>query len=96
MNTTRTALWAAMALALLAAPVHAYVGPGIGITLVGWLAGAIAFVGAALGATLHWPLRKLFRRLRRRAPGKAAEAIPANVPNAGDGDVPASESQSTR
>jgi hypothetical protein len=84
----RVFLLTGMAIALLASPVHAYVGPGIGITLVGWLAGAIAFVGAALGATLHWPLRKLFQRLRRKTPGKAAQGASGGAPEAGSTDTP--------
>lgn len=48
----------------LATSADAYVGPGVGITMIGWFAGFVVIVGAALWATLRLPLQWLMTRLR--------------------------------
>lgn len=51
---------------LWAAPASAYVGPGAGITLVGALWAVVVAVALALGGILFWPLRTLWRKMRRK------------------------------
>jgi hypothetical protein len=43
---------------------HAYVGPGVGITMIGALWGLIATIGFAIVGILLWPLRSLIRKIR--------------------------------
>lgn len=55
-----------------AAPAHAYVGPGAGLSLIGALWGLVVAVGAAVGFVVLWPLRRALRG--RRAAQPAAQA----------------------
>ncbi len=52
--------------------VYAYVGPGVGITLLGALWAVLAAVILAIVGILVWPIRALLRR-RRRSKEAAAE-----------------------
>jgi hypothetical protein len=69
------------ALALLAAcgDAAAYIGPGAGLSVLGSLWAVLVGIVVALFAILSWPLRVLWRRMRR--PRAAA-------PPAGDSDPP--------
>jgi hypothetical protein len=58
-------------LSLAAGPLHAYVGPGAGISVLGSLLGILATILVAMGAIIFWPVRKLMKR--RKAAAKAAE-----------------------
>lgn len=49
----------------------AYIGPGSGISLLGGLWGVLVAIVLAVGAVLIWPIRYMFRRLRRKR-GEAA------------------------
>jgi hypothetical protein len=60
---------------LAAGPLHAYVGPGAGISVLGSLLGILATILVAIGAIIFWPVRKLMKR--RKAAAKPAE--PASV-----------------
>lgn len=62
----------AVAAALVSAPAVAYIGPGSGISLLGGLWGVLVAIVLAVGAVLIWPIRYLFRRLRRKRGGVAA------------------------
>lgn len=53
----------------LAAPALAYIGPGSGISLLGGLWGVLVAIVLAIGAILIWPIRYMFRRLRRKRSG---------------------------
>lgn len=64
-------------LAAAAAPVHAYVGPGAGISVLGSLLGILATIVVAIGAILFWPVRKLLKRRKAAAPAAEAEAAQA-------------------
>ncbi len=52
----------------LAVSAEAYVGPGVGVTMIGWFAGCAVVVGAALWAAVRLPLRWLIARLRPTPP----------------------------
>jgi len=54
---------------LLSAPAMAYIGPGSGISLLGGLWGVLVAIVLAIGAVLIWPIRYMFRRLRRKRGG---------------------------
>ncbi|MBD3239984.1 MAG: hypothetical protein GF331_05315 [Chitinivibrionales bacterium] len=49
---------------VLTASAEAYVGPGVGVTMIGWFAGFVVIVGAALWAALRLPLQWLLARMR--------------------------------
>lgn len=59
-------------LALSATSAAAYIGPGSGISLLGGLWGVLVAIVLAIGAVLIWPIRYMFRRLRRKRGGAAA------------------------
>jgi len=63
---------------LLSAPAMAYIGPGSGISLLGGLWGVLVAIVLAIGAVLIWPIRYMFRRLRRKRGG----AVPAESTDA--------------
>lgn len=65
----------AIILLLQALPAAAYIGPGSGISLLGGLWGVIVAIFLALGAVLIWPVRYMFRRLRRKR-REASGAVP--------------------
>lgn len=56
---------------------HAYIGPGVGVTLIGWFVGCFLAVAAALWAVVFWPLKRLLAKVRPRrnaaAPGPEPE-----------------------
>lgn len=52
-------------LAAVAMPAHAYIGPGAGISFIGSLFSTLMVFLVAIGAVLFWPVRYLWRRLRR-------------------------------
>jgi hypothetical protein len=60
-------LIAALAILLVAAPAHAYIGPGAGITLIGSFIGLLVAVLAAIGAVLFWPVRRMIKRRKAAA-----------------------------
>lgn len=62
-------------MALASGPALAYIGPGSGISLLGGLWGVLMAIVLAVGAILIWPIRYMFRRLRRKFRG-----APANGP----------------
>jgi hypothetical protein len=66
-------------LSLAAGPLHAYIGPGAGISVLGSLLGILATILVAIGAILFWPVRKLMKR--RKA---AAAAAPSAESSAAD------------
>ena len=51
---------------LLSASAQAYVGPGAGITLLSSLLGMLVTFLFVIGGLLLWPLRVLWRKLRRQ------------------------------
>ena len=53
-------------LCMTAAPAGAYVGPGVGLALLGPFFTLIALVAVALGTLLFFPLRRLWKRRKRR------------------------------
>lgn len=64
-------------LSLAAGPLHAYVGPGAGISVLGSLLGILATILVAMGAIIFWPVRKLMKR--RKAAAKAADPAAADT-----------------
>lgn len=64
-------------LSLAADPLHAYVGPGAGISVLGSLLGILATILVAMGAIIFWPVRKLLKR--RKAAAKTAEPAAADT-----------------
>jgi len=54
---------------------HAYVGPGVGVTLIGWFAGCALATGAALWAVIAWPVRRLLARRRAAREPAAVETV---------------------
>ena len=61
---------------LAAGPLHAYIGPGAGISVLGSLLGILATILVAIGAILFWPVRKLLKR--RKAAAKTTESTAAD------------------
>lgn len=59
----------ALVFMLQALPALAYIGPGSGISLLGGLWGVLVAIVLAVGAVLIWPIRYMFRRLRRKFRG---------------------------
>jgi hypothetical protein len=55
----------AMACLLISTPALAYIGPGAGISFLGSLFSTLMVILLTIGAILFWPLRYLWRRLRR-------------------------------
>lgn len=64
---------------LLAPSAYAYIGPGVGVTMIGWFVGCGVAVVVALWAVISWPLKRLLARMRSE----------------GETGVPAGESDST-
>jgi hypothetical protein len=62
----RITAFAALLVVVGTCPAWAYVGPGVGLTLVGSLVGLCLAILAALGAVIMWPLRRLMKSLRAR------------------------------
>ncbi len=62
----------AIAALLVSAPAVAYIGPGSGISLLGGLWGVLVAIVLAVGAVLIWPIRYVFRRLKRKFGGAPA------------------------
>lgn len=88
MKRTIFDLCLAIALALPAASAMAYIGPGSGISLLGGLWGVIVAIFLAIGAVLIWPIRYMFRRLRRkrREASGVTQDDTAQTTEAGDPD----------
>lgn len=63
-------LWravAATALLVSSAPAHAYLGPGVGLGAIGAALGVVGSLLLGLFAIVWYPVKRLFRRLRRRS-----------------------------
>lgn len=78
----------ALVLLLQALPALAYIGPGSGISLLGGLWGVLVAIVLAIGAILIWPIRYMFRRLRRkrRGPASTESVEPAETSEAGESE----------
>ncbi len=50
---------------LLSSPAWSYVGPGVGITMLGAFWAVISFCGVLFAGMLVWPIRSFFRRRRK-------------------------------
>jgi hypothetical protein len=48
-------------------PANAYIGPGLGITMLGALFAVIMAILFAVGGLLYWPIQTMRRRLRQSA-----------------------------
>lgn len=55
----------ALACLLISTPALAYIGPGAGISFLGSLFSTLMVILLTIGAVLFWPLRYIWRRLRR-------------------------------
>jgi hypothetical protein len=71
-------LLAAVVTLLLAAPAHAYVGPGAGMEFIGYAMSLVAMVGIAFLSFISWPAHALIRWLRgtTRKPVQPADPAP--------------------
>lgn len=78
----------ALVLLLQALPALAYIGPGSGISLLGGLWGVLVAIVLAIGAILIWPIRYMFRRLRRKRGGTVGSqpAATTETPEAVESD----------
>ena len=77
----RVALGAAAIALLLAPSAPAYVGPGIGLGLIGSVFGAFWAVLAAAAMVLYWPIKWAWRRYKKRkARGAQAAVAPLEAP----------------
>lgn len=54
-------LYASLLIALLATPVHAYIGPGAGAGAIAIVLGILASIFLAFLAILWYPIKRLFR-----------------------------------
>ena len=67
-----------LAFCLFAVPVHAYVGPGAGLSLIGALWALVAAIAAAVVFVIAWPIRRMRRRKREaRAALEREQAVEA-------------------
>lgn len=74
------AVVAAAAAAILAAPpAYAYVGPGLGFTVIGTILAVIAAVFLTIVGFIWYPVRRLLRS-RKAGAATAAEATTAETP----------------
>jgi len=82
-------------LLLQALPALAYIGPGSGISLLGGLWGVFVAIVLAVGAVLIWPIRYVFRRLKRKFgggdPNQAAKT--ADAAEGADSEPPTGRSE---
>lgn len=62
MSMNRLTLLAAAALAAVASPAHAYIGPGAGAGTIAVVLGILASIVMAFLAILWYPLKRLLRR----------------------------------
>jgi membrane protein implicated in regulation of membrane protease activity len=74
MTTRLIPLIAALALLLQPGTAFAYVGPGAGLTMIGALWAVILALLAALFFVVAWPVRRMLRRARHKAPAAAPKA----------------------
>ena len=74
MITRLIPLIAAAALLLTSDAAFAYVGPGAGLTMIGALWAVILAVFMALFFVVAWPVRRMLRRARHKAPLAAHQA----------------------
>ena len=49
-----------------ALPAFAYIGPGAGISFLGSIVSTLVVIVLAIGAILFWPIRYMWRRMRRQ------------------------------
>lgn len=70
---------ALLLLSLAIGPLHAYVGPGAGISVLGSLLGILATILVAMAAIIFWPVRKLMKRRKVAAQADHKAAAPAAV-----------------
>jgi hypothetical protein len=52
----------------------AYIGPGAGISVLGSLLAVLGTIVLAIGAILFWPIRKLLKRRKGKAPAKSPDS----------------------
>ena len=57
-------------LLLIAFPVHAYIGPGAGIPILGSIIGILTTLVIAIGAIFAWPVRRMMRKRKKAAAEK--------------------------
>ena len=55
----------ALVLSLISTSALAYIGPGAGVSFLGSIWALLVGIVLAIGAVLFWPIRYLFRRMRR-------------------------------
>lgn len=67
-----------LAFLCLAAPAHAYVGPGVAVAFVGYIFGPLIAIAVAVGLVLIWPARWLYKKFKKK-PAVAAEGEAAAV-----------------
>lgn len=63
-------------------PAQAYVGPGVGVTLIGWFVGGFLTIAAVLWAALLWPIKNILARCRRGRK-ELPDAQPDDIGNSG-------------
>lgn len=76
-------VWVGCVVPAATVPAWAYIGPGVGATMIGWFVGFVLTMGAAAGALVVWPLRMLRSRRREGAPVEG-EPEPARKPESGE------------
>lgn len=74
-------------------PAPAYIGPGSGISLLSGLWGILVAIVLAVGAVLFWPIRYLFRRIRRKL-GGGEPSVSKETSTLADSDASGSSSAS--
>ncbi len=78
MNATpRIRAIALILLILVAATAHAYVGPGLGVGLIGALIGGIVAVFLAIAGVVWYPVKRLLKKKRAAASGADDTALDA-------------------
>ncbi len=63
----------ALALSLISTSALAYIGPGAGVSFLGSIWALLVGMVLAIGAVLFWPIRYLFRRMRRGGKTRPSE-----------------------
>ena len=67
-NPTPILLGLAGTLVVLPSTAFAYVGPGAGLSALGWLFALVSAIGLALVGFVWYPIRRLLRRSARKGP----------------------------
>jgi membrane-bound ClpP family serine protease len=74
-RTKKTLLSVLFFILIAVTPTFSYVGPGIGISLIGSLWAVLVALALAIGGLLIWPIRALIRRRKKSVRASGDQSI---------------------